>query len=92
VGGLAFSKFLSGFLLQWPVQKKYHEKDRTRNGTSGFFVRHRRLTMPHRRISGAKVRSHKIGIGNSRYAKGKQARLQNRRMLSDYFRFGDPAA
>ncbi len=48
--------------------------------------------MPHRRISGAKVRSHKIGIGNSRYAKGKQARLQNRRMLMDYFRMGEAAA
>jgi hypothetical protein len=48
--------------------------------------------MPHRRISGAKVRTHKIGVGNSRYAKGKQARLQNRRMLMDYFRMGDPTA
>lgn len=45
--------------------------------------------MPHRRTSGAKVRSHKIGIGNSRYLKGKQARLQNRRMLADYFRLTD---
>ena len=48
--------------------------------------------MPHRRTSGAKVRSHKIGTGNSRYLKGKQARLQNRRMLMDYFRLGDQAA
>jgi len=48
--------------------------------------------MSHRRTSGAKVRSHKIGIGNSRYAKGKQARLQNRRMLNDYFRMGEAAA
>jgi len=48
--------------------------------------------MPHRRTSGAKVRSHKIGIGNSRYAKGKQARLQNRRMLDAYFRLGNEAA
>ncbi len=48
--------------------------------------------MPHRRTSGAKVRSHKIGIGNSRYAKGKQARLQNRRMLDAYFRLGSEAA
>ena len=48
--------------------------------------------MPHRRTSGAKVRSHKIGVGNSRYAKGKQARLQNKRMLTDVFRFGDLAA
>ncbi len=45
--------------------------------------------MPHRRTSGAKVRSHKIGIGNSRYVRGKQARLQNRRLLMDYFRIGD---
>jgi hypothetical protein len=51
-----------------------------------------RHTMPHRRTSGAKVRSHKIGIGNSRFAKGKQARLQSRRMLNDYFRFGDGLA
>ncbi len=48
--------------------------------------------MSHRRISGAKVRSHKIGVGNSRYAKGKQARLQNRRMLMDYFRAGESQA
>lgn len=48
--------------------------------------------MPHRRTSGAKVRSHKIGIANARYAKGKQARLQGRKALMDYFRFGDPAA
>ena len=48
--------------------------------------------MPHRRTSGAKVRTHKIGIGNSRFLKGKQARLQNRRMLMDYFRLGDQAA
>ncbi len=48
--------------------------------------------MPHRRTSGAKVRSHKIGIGNSRYAKGKQARLLNKRMLTDYFRYPDMAA
>jgi hypothetical protein len=45
--------------------------------------------MPHRRISGAKVRNHKIGVGNARYTKGKQARLQNRRMLMDYFRLGE---
>ena len=48
--------------------------------------------MPHRRTSGAKVRSHKIGIGNSRYVKGKQARLLHRRMLMEYFRLGDLAA
>jgi hypothetical protein len=49
--------------------------------------------MPHRRTSGAKVRSHKLGIGNSRFARGKQARLQYKRMLSDYFRNGsDPLA
>lgn len=42
--------------------------------------------MPHRRTSGAKVRSHKIGIGNSRYHNGKQARLQSKRMLADYSR------
>ena len=46
--------------------------------------------MPHRRTSGAKVRSHKIGIGNSKFAKGKQARLHNRRMLDNYNRFSDP--
>jgi hypothetical protein len=45
--------------------------------------------MPHRRTSGAKVRTHKIGIGNARYAKGKQARLQSRRSLMEYFRLGD---
>jgi hypothetical protein len=44
--------------------------------------------MPHRRTSGAKVRTHKIGIGNSRYVRGKQARLQSRRMLMDFFRNG----
>lgn len=48
-----------------------------------------RVAMPHRRTSGAKVRSHKIGIGNSRYMKGKQARLQNRRLLQDLFRLGE---
>ena len=48
--------------------------------------------MPHRRTSGAKVRSHKIGVGNSRYTKGKQARLMNKRALMDYFRFGDGMA
>ena len=48
--------------------------------------------MSHRRISGAKVRSHKIGVGNSRFSKGKQARLQNRRLLMDYFRIGDHLA
>ena len=45
--------------------------------------------MPHRRISGAKVRSHKIGVGNSRFVRGKQARLQNRKMLMEYFRMGE---
>ena len=50
---------------------------------------HWRVAMPHRRTSGAKVRSHKIGVGNARYLKGKQARLQNRRMLMDYFRVGE---
>jgi hypothetical protein len=45
--------------------------------------------MPHRRTSGAKVRTHKIGIGNARYTKGKQARLQSRRWLAEYFRLGD---
>ncbi len=44
--------------------------------------------MSHRRTSGAKVRSHKMGIGNSRFARGKQARLMGKRMLMDYFRFG----
>ncbi|HVS70169.1 MAG TPA: hypothetical protein VHQ47_02825 [Phycisphaerae bacterium] len=47
--------------------------------------------MPHRRTSGAKVRSHKIGIGNTRFAKGKQARLLNKRLLHDYYR-NDPLA
>ena len=47
--------------------------------------------MPHRRTSGAKVRSHKIGIGNTRFAKGKQARLQNKRTLNDQSR-NDPLA
>jgi hypothetical protein len=45
--------------------------------------------MPHRRTSGAKVRSHKIGIGKARFAKGKQARLHERKMLMDDFRLGD---
>lgn len=57
-----------------------------------FFFMDWSNAMPHRRTSGAKVRSHKIGVGNSRYAKGKQARLQNKRMLTDVFRFGDLAA
>jgi hypothetical protein len=48
--------------------------------------------MPHRRTSGAKVRSHKIGIGNGRYVKGKQARLLNKRMLMEYFRHGEHMA
>ena len=48
--------------------------------------------MSHRRTSGAKVRSHKMGIGNSRYVRGKQARLQYRRLLSEYFRYGETAA
>ena len=47
--------------------------------------------MPHRRTSGAKVRSHKIGIGKTRF-KGKQARLHERKMLMDNYRFGDTAA
>jgi hypothetical protein len=47
--------------------------------------------MPHRRTSGAKVRSHKIGIGNGRYVKGKQARLLSKRMLMEYFRLGEPS-
>jgi hypothetical protein len=55
-------------------------------------VLERSRPMAHRRISGSKVRSHKLGIGNSRYIKGKQARLQNRRMLMDWFRNGDPSA
>lgn len=40
--------------------------------------------MPHRRTSGAKVRSHKLGVSNTRYHNGKQTRLQNRRMLAGY--------
>jgi hypothetical protein len=42
--------------------------------------------MSHRRTSGAKVRSHKLGFNNSRFQKGKQARLQSRRLLSDWNR------
>ena len=57
-----------------------------------FFFKDWSNAMPHRRTSGAKVRSHKIGVGNARYTKGKQTRLQNKRMLTDYFRFGDHAA
>ncbi|MCL2648356.1 MAG: hypothetical protein FWD61_15325 [Phycisphaerales bacterium] len=47
--------------------------------------------MPHRRTSGAKVRSHKIGIGKSRFAKGKQSRLLERKVLMDFFRLGERA-
>lgn len=47
--------------------------------------------MSHRRTSGAKVRNHKLGIANNRFSRGKQARLQGKRMLTDYFRFGDAA-
>jgi len=46
-------------------------------------------TMPHRRTSGAKVRSHKIGIGSSRFHNGKQSRLQERRMLAEYLKSPD---
>jgi hypothetical protein len=35
----------------------------------------------HRRTSGSKVRSHKIGIGNGRFQSHKQARLSARRAL-----------
>ncbi|HVT83293.1 MAG TPA: hypothetical protein VHM90_21820 [Phycisphaerae bacterium] len=45
--------------------------------------------MSHRRNSGAKVRNHKIGTGNSRYARGKQARLQSKRALLDAYRNGE---
>ena len=45
--------------------------------------------MPHRRTSGAKVRSHKIGVGKSRFAKGKQTRLLERKMLMMFYRFGE---
>jgi len=45
--------------------------------------------MPHRRTSGAKVRSHKIGIGGSRFHNGKQARLQNRRFLNEVLKSTD---
>jgi hypothetical protein len=41
--------------------------------------------MPHRRTSGAKVRSHKLGIGNVRF-QSRKARLQIRRMLAEYTR------
>ena len=63
--------------------------ERTRNGPFTHLLHGLESTMPHRRTSGAKVRSHKIGIGNARYAKGKQARLQNRKMLAEYFRIGE---
>jgi hypothetical protein len=46
--------------------------------------------MPHRRTSGAKVRSHKIGIGKTRF-KAKQARLHDRKMLMENHRTGEPA-
>lgn len=42
--------------------------------------------MPHRRTSGAKVRNHKLGIANSRFHNGKQSRLQDRRILSEYLK------
>jgi hypothetical protein len=45
--------------------------------------------MSHRRTSGAKVRSHKLGFNNSRFQKGKQTRLQGKRMLSDWNRITD---
>ena len=45
--------------------------------------------MPHRRTSGAKVRTYKLGIGNSRFQNRKQARLQSRRLLADYLRTPD---
>jgi hypothetical protein len=51
----------------------------------------RRVTMPHRRTSGAKVRSHKIGIGKSRF-KSKQARLHERKNLMDDHRNEHPSA
>ena len=47
--------------------------------------------MPHRRTSGAKVRSHKLGFENTRFQKGKKARLQNRRSLADNSRNPDPS-
>ncbi len=42
--------------------------------------------MPHRRTSGAKVRSHKIGFEKGRFQSHKQARLQARKNLSDWSR------
>ena len=48
--------------------------------------------MSHRRTSGAKVRSHKIGIGNSRFVRGKQARLANKRMLWEFAKDNDSMA
>ena len=45
--------------------------------------------MPHRRTSGAKVRTHKIGTASVRYHNGKQARLQSRRMLSEILKTPD---
>jgi len=45
--------------------------------------------MSHRRTSGAKVRSHKLGFNNARFQKGKQSRLQGRRLLSDQNRLTD---
>jgi hypothetical protein len=47
--------------------------------------------MPHRRTSGAKVRSHKIGIGKARF-RAKQMRLHERKMLMENYRVGDPDA
>ena len=60
--------------------------DDTWIGHFSSFVPIGEFTMPHRRISGAKVRSHKIGIGKTRFAKGKQARLHERKLLMDFFR------
>jgi hypothetical protein len=47
--------------------------------------------MPHRRTSGAKVRTHKLGIGNSRFHNGKQTRLQDRRLLAGFLKSPDLA-
>ena len=44
--------------------------------------------MAHRRTSGAKVRSHKLGFNNLRFQTHKKARLHVRRWISDCMRLG----
>ena len=47
--------------------------------------------MAHRRTSGSKVRSHKIGFNNGSFHHRKQARLEARRLLQDLPRLLDLA-